>query len=113
MMDRIVFTTASELEELILACLGKFLLENSNMSRSDKTDILNITEASAYLKLAKQTIYGFTSRNEIPFIKRGKKLYFRKADLEIWLLKGKRLTREEIEKEGIPKILLSHKGSRH
>lgn len=48
---------------------------------------------------ASQTLYGFTSKREIPFIKRGKKLYFRKSELENWLLEGKRKSKKEMEEE--------------
>jgi len=60
---------------------------------------LNIKQASEYLHLAKQTIYGFTSARTIPFIKRGKKLLFEKEALELWVLKGRQRTIDEIENE--------------
>lgn len=59
-------------------------------------EILTIEEASQFLNLAKQTLYGMTSRNEIPFLKKSRKLYFNRTDLENWLQEGKRKSKDEI-----------------
>ncbi len=61
------------------------------------TELMNIKQVSEYLYLSVQTIYGFTSKLEIPHIKRGKRLYFKKEEIDAWLLKSRRKTREEIE----------------
>jgi excisionase family DNA binding protein len=61
--------------------------------------LMDIKEASQYLGLALPTIYEKTSRNEIPFLKRGKKLYFRKDDLLKWLEEGRRKTKKDIDRE--------------
>lgn len=62
-------------------------------------EYLTISQASELLNLAKPTIYTLTCKHEIPFIKKGKKLYFRKSDLIEWLNSGRKLTRSEIEQE--------------
>ena len=99
-MKEIILTSKSELECLINSSVRKAINEQKIESDNHKQDkILSIQEATIFLNLAKQTIYGFTSKNEIPFIKRGKKLYFRKLDLESWLLEGKRKSNTEILKE--------------
>lgn len=51
--------------------------------------------------LAKPTIYGLVSERKIPHSKRGKKLYFSRRELLIWLTDGKRKTREEIAAEAV------------
>ena len=61
--------------------------------------ILNVNEAAALTGLAKQTIYGLTSRREIPHFKRGKAVKFRYDELQAWLLANRRKTVEEISKE--------------
>ena len=61
--------------------------------------ILNVNEAAALTGLAKQTIYGMTSRREIPHFKRGKAVKFRYDELQAWLLANRRKTVEEISKE--------------
>ena len=58
-------------------------------------EILSIDEASAFLNLAKPTVYGLTSRRELPFFKTGKKLYFKQTELLRWIEEGKRKTVKE------------------
>lgn len=62
-------------------------------------DILTLEEACIYLNLAKATLYGMTSRNEVPFLKKSRKIYFRQSDLEKYLLDGRRKTKDEIAEE--------------
>jgi excisionase family DNA binding protein len=57
---------------------------------------MNIQQVAEYLSLSVQTIYGLTSRLEVPTIKKGKRLYFKKAEIDEWLLKGRKKTKEEI-----------------
>lgn len=90
-MDKIILTTQGELENIILLTVRKVLFEQENSTtEQDQDKIFSIKEACIFLNLAQQTLYGFTSRREIPFIKRGKKLYFRKSELKSWLLEGKK-----------------------
>ena len=99
-MREIIVTSKEELENIINSSVRKAINEQKITSDHPTQDkILSIQEATIFLNLAKQTLYGFTSRNEIPFIKRGKKLYFQKSDLENWLLVGKRKSNSEILKE--------------
>jgi excisionase family DNA binding protein len=60
---------------------------------------LTLPEVAKYLDLAHQTIYGLVSRREIPHIHRGKKLYFRKSEIDTWLSQGRRKTVEELKEE--------------
>ncbi len=62
-------------------------------------EILNVDEASAFTGLAKQTLYGFTSKRAIPHFKRGKSIVFRRSELEAWMLANKRRTVEELTHE--------------
>jgi excisionase family DNA binding protein len=98
-MSKIIVTTHDELEILIQTSVKKALSEQAPESNKPQSLLLNIDQASEFLNLAKQTLYGFTSRFQIPFIKRGKKLYFRHSELETWLNEGKRKTNKQIEAE--------------
>lgn len=99
-MNEIILTTKGELENLILLTVRKVLFEHENSTfEQDQDKIFSIKEACVFLNLAQQTLYGFTSRREIPFIKKGKKLYFRKSDLNKWLLEGKKKSKAEIKEE--------------
>lgn len=90
--------TKNEFKELIKDSVSEILTENAT-NKKDQNFYLNIKEACDFLNLARPTIYSLTSKRKIPFIKKGKKLYFKKSDLEIWLNDGKKKTILEIESE--------------
>ncbi|MDP1854340.1 MAG: response regulator [Candidatus Omnitrophota bacterium] len=52
----------------------------------DKFFTLN--EVSAYLKIPKSTLYKLSQRKEIPSVKIGKQLRFRKSSLDKWISEG-------------------------
>ncbi len=60
---------------------------------------LTVQDAADFVNLAVPTIYGLVSRREIPFSKKGKRLYFLKDELTEWIQTGRRKTVAEIEKE--------------
>lgn len=65
-----------------------------------KKDVLNFNEAAQYLELSHSHLYKQTSSGEIPFYKpNGKKLYFKRTELDEWLLRNRSTTSEEIEQE--------------
>jgi excisionase family DNA binding protein len=98
-MTNIIVTTKDELEGIIESSVRRAFSTHVPQENSNQDDFLTISQAAEYLNLAKQTLYGFTSTNQIPFIKKGKKLHFRKADLQAWVLEGKQKTIVEIQKE--------------
>ena len=107
-MSKVIITTADELEQLIQSSVRKALTENNNSTNTASIgELLTIDEACQFLTLAKPTLYGFTSKSQIPHIKRGKKLYFRKSELEAWLDEGKRKTDKQILEEINSKPLVS------
>lgn len=63
-------------------------------------EILTIEEVADYLNLSKSAIYKMTSRKEIPFYNPGgKKIYFKKADIENWVFSNKTSSVDEFENE--------------
>jgi excisionase family DNA binding protein len=58
--------------------------------------ILTIDDAVEFTGLARQTIYGKISQRQIPFYKVKRKVYFRKSELEEWMLKDRRRTLDEM-----------------
>jgi len=62
-------------------------------------DLFDIKMAAEYLHLAVPTIYGLVQRATIPFYKKGKRLYFKKEDLEKWIGTGRKSTIDEIDEE--------------
>lgn len=59
-------------------------------------ELITISEASKFLKLAQSTIYGKACKREIPVIKKGKRLYFEKKELLKWVKSGNRETSSEL-----------------
>jgi excisionase family DNA binding protein len=101
-MEKIILSSLS-LEDIASQVAEKIydLQKRNNEQKAETRDdeFLTIVQASELLNLARPTIYTLTHKSEIPFIKKGKKLYFKKADLHEWLNTGRRLTRNEIKKE--------------
>lgn len=96
-MTQIIVTTAVELENIIQNSIKKAMEHKANQEPKSEGDaLLSIKEASNFLNLATPTLYGFTSKRLIPFIKRGKKLYFRRSELEQWLEEGKKKSISQI-----------------
>lgn len=60
-------------------------------------EILNFQEAAAFLGISKSSLYKMTSARRIPFyVPSGKLLYFKKRELEVWLLQNRQGTKGEI-----------------
>ena len=73
-----------------------------------EADILNIKQAAKLLNLAQGTIYNKVNRKEIPYFKKGKKIYFSKAGLIAWIKEGRKLIKIEIIEE-VNKIICNQK----
>ena len=86
-MTKIIVTTKDELQELIQESVKSAITEQNSQSQ-EQDKIMSLQETAMFLNLAQQTVYGYTSKHLIPFIKKGKKLYFQKSELEKWLLSG-------------------------
>lgn len=83
----------------LLAFAQTLIAENTAKTATPSVstkDMMTIEETSAFLNLARQTLYGMTSRREIPFIKKSRKIYFLRSALEKWLLEGRQKTQTEI-----------------
>lgn len=60
--------------------------------------ILNFNEAAEYLSVTKGFLYKLTSTHRVPFYKPcGKKVFFRKSELDKWLEAGRVATDEELK----------------
>lgn len=82
------------LEGLALEFYSFIQSKKNGSQNSDKP--LSIDEASDYLGIPKPTLYRLTSRQEIPFCKKGKQLFFFQEELKEWLKTGRQCTIAEI-----------------
>lgn len=58
-------------------------------------EALNTSEVALMLDVAVQTVRNLMHDKAIPYYKRGGKAYFRKSEIEDWMLKGQRIVSNE------------------
>jgi len=88
----------------------KVLLQAATMPQKTSEDLLNIQQAGELLNLSIPTIYSKVSKKELPYSKRGKKLYFSREELTDFIKKGRVLTNSEIGNAAIHKAGIAMKG---
>ncbi len=60
-------------------------------------EVFNLNQAAEYVSLSKSAIYKKTSERNIPHFKQGKKLFFKRSELDDWLTQNRISTHAEIE----------------
>jgi len=97
-------------EELILDKLSEIANKLDEQNLLQKT-VLNFNEACSYLDVSQSHLYKLTSTRQIPhFCPQGKKLYFNRTELDVWLQRNRQSTNEEIEQEVNEKLFKSRRG---
>jgi len=86
-------------EEMILNKLSEIATKLDEQNLLQKT-VLNFNEACSYLDVSPSHLYKLTSTRQIPhFCPQGKKLYFKRIELDEWLQRNRQDTTEEIDKQ--------------
>jgi len=86
------------------------LINNQNILQKD---ILTFNEAVAYTGLSTSLFYKATSARSISFSKpNGRKLFFKRSDIDTWLMKNRTKTKEEIKAEALQYVIISKKGGK-
>ena len=84
-------------------------IENLLKGQTEKP--LTFEEAADYLGLSKSYLYKLTCSNKIPHYKpQGKRLYFSKSELDIWLFRNPVKTTGKIEQEADDYIVNGKRG---
>lgn len=79
-----------------LNSIEKLIIEQQTMQKQ----VLNFNETCKYLELSQSHLYKLTSTGAIPHYKpNGKKIYFNRPELDIWLLRNKIESQDEIEQQ--------------
>jgi len=102
MLDNISFETLPKAIKLLLDEVSnlKLLIEEKNNQQVEEVEqFLTIEEASKLLKLTVPTCYSKVSKGELPYMKKGKRLYFSNIELKEYLKEGRVKTNSEIEEE--------------
>ena len=70
-------------------------LEDALSQKPEDHEYMNVEQSSDFLQIAKSTLYNKVHKREIPHFKFKGSLRFKRADLRIYLEKGKVITSEE------------------
>src|ERR1700760_967702 len=74
----------------------EILLQKLQPQNEAEHEFLNIQEAAEFLKITLPALYTKVSRKEIPVSKPGKRLYFKRSELQEWINLGRRNTAAEL-----------------
>lgn len=79
--------TLDELREAIRTTVNECLSEHMTTTQANSDKPMTIDQVCEYIptKPAKSTIYTMTSKNRIPFYKKGKDLLFNRQAIDKWL----------------------------
>ena len=87
-MDTNILTKLERIEKLL------------ETQQAMQKQVLNFNDACIYLELSQSHLYKLTSTGSIPHYKpNGKKLYFKREELDTWLLRNRSNSIDEIEQE--------------
>lgn len=103
-MENVVFTQLSvtEIRKLLREELEGYFSTTNYLQHNDQPEpdsLLSIQQAADFLHLSVPTLYGKVHNRELPFSKRGKRLYFSKSELTEWVKSGQRKTQSELDAE--------------
>jgi excisionase family DNA binding protein len=88
-----------EFKLFLKQALSEIIGEGFTNSRPNIPEILDVKQASDFLRLKITTLYEKTSEKTIPHFKKGNKLYFKRDELDTWVQEGKVSTANEIESQ--------------
>ena len=79
-----------------------------DIQAQEAKNILTLEEVAEYTHLSKSYVYKLTSKGDIPYYKpNGKQLYFKRTEIDEWLLTNRNKTNQEIEREIATKSVLA------
>ncbi len=84
----------------------KNLLLNQSASRKPiinkggaDNDILNVEDVAKILDIEKGTVYNLTHKRQIPYFKRGGRIYFDRVEITEWIRSDRRKTVRQLQDE--------------
>lgn len=79
-----------------LDSIEKRLIEQNLLQK----EIITFNEACLYLDLSSSHLYKLTSTNSVPcYCPQGKKLYFKRTELDLWLTSHRNTSTSEVEQQ--------------
>jgi predicted DNA-binding transcriptional regulator AlpA len=88
----------------------KALLLNKAELQPEIETPIPLDEVVPITGLTKPTLYGYVQRNEIPYHKKGNRLYFFKSEIIDWIKTGKQKTLKELEADADTYLSNKNKG---
>lgn len=73
----------------------------------ERKNVLTAKEVAVLTNKSENRIYHLVSSREIPHYKQGKKTYFRRSEIEDWMLQDRVPTNQEIYKKGVTHVTLN------
>lgn len=96
-------------QNLILDKLSEIASKLDEQNLLQKT-VLNFNEACKYIDASPSHLYKLTSTRKIPhFCPQGKKLYFKRIELDDWLQRNRQLTVLENEQQAAENLVKSNR----
>ena len=89
----------SILKEILQELLPEVIQELQLIQSTSSEEFMDAQKSAAYIGDSLSSFYRRTSDRDIPFYKRGKKIFCKKSELIAWLESGKKKTTKEIEDE--------------
>lgn len=86
-LTRRIMTTEERLERI-----EKLLLIGSKQ-------VLNVSECAMMLGISESRVRHLTSDKELPYYKQGKSVFFKKSEIEEWMLRDKVASNDEINRQ--------------
>jgi excisionase family DNA binding protein len=79
-----------------LAAIEQMLANHNTLLK----DVFTLEEACHYLSFSQSYMYKLTSTKQIPYyVPTGKKIFFKREELDLWLLQNRQSTNAEIQQE--------------
>jgi len=91
--------------------LKRLLIEKQEQPPTEQPEqLLTVQEAAEFLSLTVPTLYSKCSKNELPYMKRSKRLYFSRTELLEYIKAGHKKSNAEIEQEAEAYLSNNKKG---
>ncbi len=71
-------------------------------------EALTVSEVALMLGLSESRVRHLTSEKELPYYKQGKNTYFKKSEIEHWMLKDRVPTNQEIKAQATTHVVINH-----
>jgi excisionase family DNA binding protein len=84
--------------------IKNMLLNNPTYTKTEpvlplEKDLLTVEDVSRKLGITKSSVYNLTHMRQIPYFKRGGRIYFDTKELNIWIRSDRRKTIKELQDE--------------